>query len=525
MKNQKQLVRAVMVSLVVGVSLFAFGVRAADVNKTGWPIVNEKITVEMMGSRAPNQADWNTLRLWEWYEQKTNMHIKWTTVDHDAREERKPLLFAAGDYPEVFYGMYLSPQDEIRYGSQGILLPLEDLFAEYAPNIWAYLNSDPAIKKTYTAPDGHIYTFPSGTDRTVFLNAYTMINTHWLDALGLKMPETIDDFYKVLQAFKTKDPNGNGKADEIPLSLELKGSAFWQLLQWFGITSDGKNRVYAEDDGKIIYVPTDARTLEALKWFNKCWNEGLLDQEAFTQTWREIDAKGQSKEAELLGAFMRSTIAWTVGFDRFDHYEIMPALTNHLGTKVVTGTNVESKGRFSLTNKVKHPEAIIRWIDYFATVEGSLNIQTGPEGEYWEWVDAAKTKWRRIKKDVQSTAESVTPKNGTYVPFINFDWIIRNRALDEGEIDWQAKVYAGIDKHLHPYRRVAFPDAYMSVEQVNEVAAIQTDLNAYVDQMIARFIVGDEPLSNWDTYVKTIKRMGVDRLLAVYQDVYDSYNK
>jgi putative aldouronate transport system substrate-binding protein len=43
--------------------------------------------------------------------------------------------------------------------------------------------------------------------------------------------------------------------------------------------------------------------------------------------------------------------------------------------------------------------------------------------------------------------------------------------------------------------------------------------------MIARFIVGDEPFSNWETYVKTVNSMGVDRLLAVYQDVYDSYNK
>lgn len=33
------------------------------------------------------------------------------------------------------------------------------------------------------------------------------------------MPQTTDDLIKVLEAFKTKDPNGNGKADEIPMSL------------------------------------------------------------------------------------------------------------------------------------------------------------------------------------------------------------------------------------------------------------------------------------------------------------------
>ncbi len=40
----------------------------------------------------------------------------------------------------------------------------------------------------------------------------------WLDKLGLKIPTTTDELEQVLLAFKDKDPNGNGKADEIPWS-------------------------------------------------------------------------------------------------------------------------------------------------------------------------------------------------------------------------------------------------------------------------------------------------------------------
>jgi len=39
----------------------------------------------------------------------------------------------------------------------------------------------------------------------------------WVDKLGLEWPETTEDFYNVLKAFKEQDPNGNGKADEVPL--------------------------------------------------------------------------------------------------------------------------------------------------------------------------------------------------------------------------------------------------------------------------------------------------------------------
>ena len=41
------------------------------------------------------------------------------------------------------------------------------------------------------------------------------IRQDWLDKLGLSMPTTVDEWYNVLKAFRA-DPNGNGKADEIP---------------------------------------------------------------------------------------------------------------------------------------------------------------------------------------------------------------------------------------------------------------------------------------------------------------------
>ena len=44
------------------------------------------------------------------------------------------------------------------------------------------------------------------------------INTTGLNTLGLAMPETTDDLEAVLLAFKEQDPNGNGLADEIPLT-------------------------------------------------------------------------------------------------------------------------------------------------------------------------------------------------------------------------------------------------------------------------------------------------------------------
>ncbi len=48
----------------------------------------------------------------------------------------------------------------------------------------------------------------------------------WLDKLGLKMPETTEELYQVLKAFKEQDPNGNGQADELPLSTSKIGDGW-----------------------------------------------------------------------------------------------------------------------------------------------------------------------------------------------------------------------------------------------------------------------------------------------------------
>ena len=46
---------------------------------------------------------------------------------------------------------------------------------------------------------------------TASMSQKMFIYEPWLDALGLEMPTTTEEFYKVLVAFRDMDPNGNGK--------------------------------------------------------------------------------------------------------------------------------------------------------------------------------------------------------------------------------------------------------------------------------------------------------------------------
>ncbi len=90
------------------------------------------------------------------------------------------------------------------YGEQGILIPLENLISEYAPNLSKILKERPEIKTAITANDGHIYSLPVISQNMSIVQ--NCINKSWLDKLGLAEPETADELYTVLKAFRNAIP-------------------------------------------------------------------------------------------------------------------------------------------------------------------------------------------------------------------------------------------------------------------------------------------------------------------------------
>ena len=122
------------------------------------------------------------------------------------------MLVAADKEPDI---IHLYTQTAInQYTINGTLRPLDGLIEEYAPNIKRFFEENPDLREVTQWKDGNIYFLPCYTDGE-FSNGW-FIRKDWLDKLGLKEPETVEEYYQVLKAFKTQDPNGNGIADEIP---------------------------------------------------------------------------------------------------------------------------------------------------------------------------------------------------------------------------------------------------------------------------------------------------------------------
>jgi len=496
------------------------------VNKEGFPIVDEKLEMTMM---APSigEAEWEDMPLLQEYSEKTNIYFKYNTPPVDDFGTNLNLAFSSGDVADIIYGAgtdNLTPGMEVDYGSQGILLPLEDLIDEYAPNIKNLFEERPDIEKSITTVDGHIYSLPhvSLDHRARWAQGPIWYNGKWLDALGVdELPKTIDEFYDLLVRFRDEDPNGNGEADEIPLSSAGMDPIRPWLLGAFGIKTQGIEEI----DGEVRYAPITENYKEYLIFMNKLYEEKLIDRELFSQSDEQKKAKGQENR---LGAFPDYFSQFTTGEteEEATNNPMFHPLTSHISDKAVIPAGPGFvRGSFSITQNNPSPEASIRWIDYYYSIEGGTYLEQGPEGYLWEWDEDKESK---IELPPPEGYETIDDYNVTVTPVFGITAPYLKQPMKDKRITGELSI---TDKHtkketeekMEPYSELPYPLVYLTKDEQKEVNTIEVDLESYVEQMEAKFITGVEPISNWDDYIKTIENMNVDRYIEIHQDAYDRW--
>ncbi|MFB5676251.1 hypothetical protein ACE5KN_15195 [Paenibacillus terreus] len=68
------------------------------------------------------------------------------------------------------------------------------------------------------------------------------------------------------------------------------------------------------------------------------------------------------------------------------------------------------------------------------------------------------------------------------------------------------------------------PPVSISVEDSSRYSSIMTDVNTFKDEMILKFIMGTEPLDNFDNYVEMLKGLGIEEAIQIQQAALERYN-
>lgn len=530
--------------LACGVLLAACGGNKDNANDKGsdvelgtvgeFPVTKEKIKMTMMGP-GTGQAEWKDMPVFQKMAEMSNIEFEFTTPPTADFSTKLNLAFAGDDLPDVLFGTSsdsLTPAMEMDYGSQGILVPLEDLIDENMPNLKKIMDEDPSIRKSITTPDGHIYSLPMihRGETAIWPRGPMWYRGDWLKALNVtELPKTTDEFYDLLVRFRDEDPNGNGKKDEIPLTdVKMDSTRPW-LMGAFGLTERGIEEI----NGEVVYTPLTDNYKEYLTFMNKLYSEKLLDQEVYGQADEQKKAKGQNNQIGLFPDWFSFFTTGKNEKDATDDLMFQPLTSSVSPEAVVPGSTRMARETFAITKNCPSPEAALRWVDYFYGEEGSYFLSKGPEGSLWDWAENDKGEKVRVYAegiDVSNTEEErskITPNYGITVPTMGYpeteDMMILTDPNQEPDRTFIEFIDSETQAKITPNAKVPYPLLYLTTEESEKVRDSETDLKTYVEQMEAKFITGVEPLSNWDKYVKTIESMGVEEYVSVYQTAYDRW--
>ncbi|NLZ88788.1 MAG: hypothetical protein GX916_04745, partial [Clostridiales bacterium] len=276
----------------------------------------------MMGyDDAETYRDWNTNRFFPRLAERTGVNFTYSQyTDRNAWRQAKADMMPGPDLPDILFKAELTPVESAQLFERGVLVDLKPLIGDNAPHVQAVFEQYPQAEAAVTLPGGEIVSLP-------FVNEAPSqnclwINQDWLTALKLGMPANAEELRAVLTAFKERDPNRNGKQDEVPLAF-LGAYDLKYLAHAFGLVANDFNMF--EQDGEARFMPLEDAFKPFILWCCELYQEGLLDNNGFStaDTLRRVT---DAKATQVYGAIFSPIVSSVLPAEWTGSYRVVPPL-------------------------------------------------------------------------------------------------------------------------------------------------------------------------------------------------------
>ena len=403
---------------------------------------------------------------------------------------------------------------------EGLIIPLNDLIEEHAPNFKKYLEENPEIDKMIKTDDGTYYCFPFVRgDKRLLISTGPLYRRDWAEKAGLKAPKTVADIEEILNAYKAQ---GVKK----PLSLTTSG-----ITNFMGNFSTSGGFYYGSKN-KVVYGPTSENYKFALETYAKWYKEGLLDKNFVSVDDATIKAQILNDETGMtlasggggLGSWLDTKAATNEPFDMVG-FTYTANKDGEKNTYHNIDTNYPGYGCVAITSSCKDPVAAVRYLDYGYSEEGYYFYNFGIEGVSYEKNDAGECIFTDlINKNpngwTQASAMTYYLRSSTQGPFVQDKGYIDQfygRPNQQDTLDaWIA------DYDTAKYNRL--PNYSLTGDENVEYTELMFDVNDYVASERVKFITGEKSFDEWDSYVKKVNELGAARAREIVQAACDRYN-
>lgn len=496
------------------------------------PLVDEPVTFRVMWCKqAQDKGGIDDKAILTQAFKDTNIRWEIEEVPEQAWAEKVAVVFASNDLPDLFCGRI---DNLINFTDQCV--DVTDLLPQYAPYMADfYFNKYPAIYGA-EAFEGRMYSMPQVRVNNIRYFGGWEINTAWLKRVGMEIPQTLDEFYQVLNAFKEQDANGNGDPnDEIPYSFvklsKVNGVGERNALHWmnaFGMINDGANQsehYIMVEDGEVIFTPVDQRFRAMLEYLNKLYSEGLVDKDSFVQEVTDQYAKASGDKVGFATCGGLITELWGETVSKDIEYMLPPLSEYGRALKQNDPPAELNLHVYTITKACEHPELLLLFQEYCnRTFENRVLSLFGPEGGAWVWNED-----KQMVNNSDFTGKpysTVQQARATLAPNYRMASIMEEG--DEGR-----RKYTGLSLKYNESHKVfygpeggaaydeCFPLGNDTAENTALRAEMFAEIDPYIQNFVADCIMNGLDDAKWSQHLATCEKLNIGDFVAGYQDLYD----
>ena len=538
MKNVKRIVSLLLV-VIMALGMFTGCGKKASESVAG----DGKITVGI--SQNATIPDYNTNALTRYLEEVTGLEIEWVYFASTSGNcaQQVTLMCAGGEkLPDVLLGMSFGHYLVNQFGEDGYLQDLSELIKTNAPNFQKALAGLPKEDQAYikqkminTVDGKSVYAMPSyGLECIDEMQSMMYINKKWLDAVGMNVPTTVAELEAVCEAFKTKDPNGNGKADEMPI-LGQESTRNW-IVNAFCQYQVG---TFCVDENNKVWDPFYTNEFrQGVEYVNELVAKGYISELGFTLSTTEMKGliSPTDGSAEKVGIFSDHHESMTnASTDILNDFVAMGPLndaTGKGGYNIIAGSHLGFNGM--ITEDCKDVEEAMLFLDAFYTDECVTRQRHGEKDVDWYYEEGENAYGTKsYARCINSQAFFDGTMNCTMGNLLgimsHWNYLLveetaettdDTRVIEAARLQREAWDIRQNGGKTQPGRVV---DLVYTQEEYDEREAKQGAIDSFISEQMALMMQGEKDPHDdkvWNDFLSTLTSLGRDKMLEIAQSAY-----
>lgn len=537
--------------------------QAEGFNEAGtFPICSETVSLTVAVPEQVNISDYETNIMTQLLEERGNFDLSFTVLPSTDYVTKINLMIQGGDsnLPDVIIFNAGSANDAMIYqwADMAAIIPLTEYYKNESISYWIHDAMDRLgfdFSSQMAMPDGEIYAVP--TLNQSYSNEYPAAMyyyTPWLEALDMVVPTTTEELYELYKAVKNTDLNGNGVADEIPLTglglsnimTDTSGSAsgwFSYLMNSFVYAGDAD--FLTVDDGAVSVAYNTEQWKEGLKSIRRLFAEELIPLETLTMDSAQLSTLMNAEEVVV---FSGASISFPGHIDNSNNnrnlWDGFGPMVGPEGVQYATYRPSVAKAAGIVTADCENPEAAFRFLDLMTSEYFSIMQRWGVEDLDWNYAE-----------DVENIESYTSNVPGWPVSIVAYNI----NAFDAGEGDMKSHGWRQMGPYIRQYgisngsgknpdnitgytkltAKVwglyqeggfqpdeVIPKLIFTAEESEAVSDIMVTIKSYVCEMTSAFLAGNKDIdAEWDAYLAELEEIGVGKIIETVQGVYDRMYK